>query len=91
MKTTFDLPDELVREMKLRAILEGKKLKDVATEVVRRGLGNPASIAPAPGNRVKLPLIECARPAPGEELDSDQIAEVLSGQEADWSHEVARR
>ena len=38
MKTTLDLPESLVREMKLRAAQEGRKLKDVAAEVFQRGL-----------------------------------------------------
>jgi len=38
MKTTLDLPESLVREMKLRAAQEGRKLKDVAAEVFHRGL-----------------------------------------------------
>lgn len=56
MKTTIDLPEELVREMKLRAAREGRKLRDVAAEVFRLGLAAPA---PVPGvrHRVKLPII----------------------------------
>lgn len=41
MKTTIDLPPELVREMKLRAVHEGRKLKDVAAELLRHGLDRP--------------------------------------------------
>lgn len=40
MKTTFDLPEDLVQEMKLRAVRERRKLKDVATEAFRRGLSS---------------------------------------------------
>lgn len=32
MKITFDLPPELVREVKLRAVHEGWELKDVAAD-----------------------------------------------------------
>ncbi len=42
MKTTLDLPDELVREMKLRALMQGRTLRDLATEFLRQGLGLPA-------------------------------------------------
>ena len=45
MKTTMDLPEDLIREMKFRAVREGRKLHDVAEEVLRRGLAaqsNPA-------------------------------------------------
>lgn len=41
MKTTLDLPESLVREMKTRAAQEGRKLKDVATEVFTAGLRAP--------------------------------------------------
>lgn len=47
MKTTFDLPEDLVQEMKLRAVRERRKLKDVATEVFRRGL-NPDQVESEP-------------------------------------------
>ena len=36
MKMTIDLPEHLVREMKLRAIHEGRKLKDIAAEVLEK-------------------------------------------------------
>ena len=42
MKTTLDLPDDLVKEIKLRAVHEGKKLKDAMAELLRRGLSMPA-------------------------------------------------
>lgn len=38
VKTTIDLPSALVRDMKLRAVREGRKLKDVAAELLRRGM-----------------------------------------------------
>lgn len=91
MKTTLDLPEDLVRRMKMRAVREGRKLKDVASEVVRRGLAAPSNGEAATGTRVQLPLIECDSPAPGTELDPEQIADVLTSQEADWSDEVAGR
>jgi hypothetical protein len=36
--TTIDLPPELVKEMKLRAVTEGRKLKDIAGEIFQKGL-----------------------------------------------------
>jgi hypothetical protein len=38
MKTTLDLPDDLVKEVKLRAIHEGRKLKDAVADLLRKGL-----------------------------------------------------
>lgn len=90
MKTTLDLPADLVREMKLRAAQEGRKLRDVATEVFRRGLSQPGPQAgEALRHRVKLPLIECR--AAATELTAEQVAEVLLKQETEWSHEAAGR
>ena len=53
MKTTLDLPPERVREMKLKAAREGRKLKDVATEIFHRGM-RPDPEPPSP-----RPLSEC--------------------------------
>ena len=49
MKTTLDLPDELMREVKIRAVHERKKLKDTIAELLRSGLS--ANKAP----RIKIP------------------------------------
>lgn len=89
MKTTLDLPAELVREMKMRAAQEGRKLREVAAEIFRRGLALPAVQGEALGRRVKLPLIECPKAA--AELTADQVAAVLLKQEAQWSDDAAGR
>ena len=39
MKLTIDLPEEIVLELKLRAILQGRTIKDLAAEVLRESLG----------------------------------------------------
>jgi len=38
LKTTLDLPDDLMREVKIRAVHEHKKLKDAIAEFIRRGM-----------------------------------------------------
>ena len=38
MKTTLDLPDGLMREVKIRAMHEQKKLKDAIAEFIRKGM-----------------------------------------------------
>jgi hypothetical protein len=43
VKTTLDLPPDLVREIKLMAVNEGRKLKDVISDLLRKGLGHSAS------------------------------------------------
>ena len=51
MKTTLDLPDGLMREVKIRAIHEHKKLKDAIAEFIRKGMAagkNRPAKAPKP-------------------------------------------
>ena len=41
MKTTLELPDDVMRQVKIRAVHEGRKLKDLMAELIRRGLRSP--------------------------------------------------
>ena len=92
MKTTVDLPDALVKEIKLRAVHDGQKLKDAIAELLRKGLEAPSS-PPAdddgPGFTIdpetRLPLIPYGRRGrPSEELTPDRMKEILLQQEVDW-------
>jgi hypothetical protein len=38
MKTTLDLPDDLMRKVKIRAVHEHKKLKDAIAELIKKGM-----------------------------------------------------
>lgn len=54
MKTTLDLPDDLVREIKIRAVHERKKLKDAIAEYLRKGLAAGKAGPPKIPKPVKL-------------------------------------
>lgn len=41
MKTTLELPSELVRAVKVRAAHSNRKLKDLVAELIERGLAAP--------------------------------------------------
>lgn len=91
MKTTLDLPPELVKQLKLRAVHEGRKLKDSVADVLRAGLKAKSNGTPThktvirKDKRTGLPVIQCQHPAPqGQEMTAERIAEVLSEQEAEW-------
>jgi plasmid stability protein len=83
MKTTLDLPDDLVRAVKIRAAEENRKLRDVTAELLRRGLAQPRGVASPAHRRLRLPLVECAHEArPDEEMTPERVAEVLLAEEA---------
>ncbi len=87
MKTTIDLPDDLVRELKIRAVREDRKLKDLVAELLRAGLqvepGGEGQVSP---RRMRFPLIEGTHPAkPEDEITPERLAEILLEQEADWA------
>ncbi|HEX5140508.1 MAG TPA: antitoxin [Dehalococcoidia bacterium] len=91
MKTTLELPDDLMREIKVRAAREDRRLKDVVTELLRKGLAAQEMAANKPVHRVKLPIITGGHPAaPGEELTPERIHEILLQQEVDAFFEASQ-
>jgi hypothetical protein len=77
MKTTIDLPEDLVREMKFRAVREGRKLREVAVDVFRRGLAAPASPRePLGRHRVELPIIPAPAGTQPFELSGERLLEL---------------
>jgi hypothetical protein len=76
--------------MKLWAAGEGRKLRDVATEIFRRGLVQRGRPGVKIRNRVKLPLIEWnPSRTKAKEMTSEKLADVLLRQEAAWCNETA--
>ncbi len=94
MKTTLDLPDALVKQVKLRALHDGRKLKDAVADLLRKGLAaDEEADAPAPviskDKKTGLPLIECKHAASKQEaLTPQRVADILLAQEAGWHHGV---
>jgi hypothetical protein len=81
MKTTLDLPDDLVREIKLKAVREDRKLKDLVEDLLRTALAGAK--VPEIRNRVQLPLIYSTRQARPDEDSPERIAEILLQEEVD--------
>ena len=98
MKTTLDLPEGLVKQVKLRAVREGRKLKDAVADLLRKGLAVAADIdldtkepVITRDKKTGLPLIECEQTAvPEEEMTPDRVADILLAQEAEWHHAAGR-
>lgn len=81
MKTTLELPDELIREAKLRAVAQGRALKDLIAEFIRQGLGMMPPVpldADALGGMVQLgqtglPVIRCRADAPATRASLQEL------------------
>lgn len=86
MRTTLNLPDDLMRAVKVRAAQNNSKLQDMIAALLRKGLELESHVPR--GSRVKLPLIQCVHsPQPGQELTPERVAALLLEQEA---HESLR-
>ena len=66
MRTTLDLPDDLFRQVKAKAALDGATLKDLLTRYVEGGLRQSAQPASQSRQRSSLPVIKARgkRPIP---------------------------
>lgn len=57
MRTTIDLPDELLRRAKAAAAIRGVKLKDFVAALLERGLANEGeNTEPAMGQQRPVPV-----------------------------------
>ncbi len=76
MKMTVDLPNDLVREIKLRAVHEGRKLKEVVADLLRLGLKQGASFHQSPfpqRGKIALPLFACFHNAPASRMSIETL------------------
>ncbi len=76
MRTTLDLPDELFRQVKAKAALEGVALKNLLTRYVESGLRQPPSPPGSSRERSKLPIIKARGKAIIPNLSSELQAKL---------------
>jgi hypothetical protein len=90
MEVSLDLPDDLLKEVKGRAVKENRKLSEVVAELLRKRLA--ASEAEQAGldrswlkkdRTTGLPLIECRRAAT-REISPGRAAQILVKQDIKW-------
>lgn len=82
MRTTLDLPDDLLRRVKARAALEGMKMKDLVALYLQHGLTQTAPPGVAGRERSRLPTRTLAgTPLPA--LTNAEIEELLSAEDAE--------
>jgi plasmid stability protein len=85
MKTTLDLPDDLMRAVELRAAHVGRNLNDLVAELLTAGLSPEVEII-SPERRVvsrNLPLIKVrpARPANTQKLTTQEWCDWIKDQD----------
>ena len=76
MKTTIELPDDLVRMLKVRAVHEERTLKDLITEILQDGVD--AGHEEPQARRARFPLLPESKLAqPGRYLTPGRVHELL--------------
>lgn len=91
MKTTLDLPDELVHAVKLRAVTQRRTVKDLVADYLRQGLGMaPPALAGthAKGSRVMidmqgLPVVQCRAGASATRMDAGVLMQLEQAAQAE--------
>lgn len=92
MTMIIDFPDDLVRELELRARDRGQDLPQAVTELLRIALRRSGSDEPAAPTAFKidektgLPYIECEYAA--TDMTPQRVAEILLDQEVAWHNEA---
>lgn len=82
MRITIDLPDELLRQAKAKAALDGMKLKDLIARFVEQGLkGTPTLNAPVRRRRSELPVSRAATGRCIPSLSNREIQRILDEEE----------
>jgi plasmid stability protein len=91
MKTTLDLPDELIRQVKLRAVVQRRTVKDLVAEFLRQGLGmaSPEQAAPLAADSMVqidpsgLPVIKCRPHAPASRMSAKKLLRLEQAAQAE--------
>ncbi len=82
MKTTLDLPDDLVQQIKIRAVQERKPLKRFVADLLVKGLESPPATASAgaeplpPGleiNERGFPVFRCVLNSPASKMTVEEL------------------
>jgi hypothetical protein len=81
MRTTLDLPDPLMREVKARAALEGVKLKDYFAKIVQAALQRPVGL-PAATQRSPAPVFHRSDAKPIASMNNAQLNALMDAEDA---------
>ncbi|MGA2569109.1 MAG: hypothetical protein ABSF23_01195 [Terracidiphilus sp.] len=74
MRTTVDIPDEMYLDLKIKAVREGKPVRQIVLRGIRRELEGAEE---RPVRKLQLPLIRSTRPGTLE-LTNEQIDDLTA-------------
>jgi hypothetical protein len=84
MRTTIDLPDELLRQAKSHAALQGMTLKDLVTACLRQGLEKGLTLPTSDRQRRSaFPTIQRSPRQPIAALSNRELHKILQDEEVD--------
>jgi hypothetical protein len=87
MRTTLDIPDDLLKRAKIVAVERGATLRELVTDALRRELEG----SPPPRRRLTKPPIRLAADSPLRSMSTEQIKEIEAEDEANALRAVYRR
>ena len=82
MRTTLDLPDPLMRELKARAAMEGIKLKDYFARMVEAALQR-SSLGASDAQRSPVPVFKRKGAKPMPAMTNAELNTALETQDTD--------
>ena len=82
MRTTLELPDDLLRQAKIAAVRRGSTLRDLMAQALRREL----SASDASPRVATLPVIRLAADAPLLTMTMDDLRAALDHAQAEDDH-----
>ena len=89
MKTTVDLPSDLLREIKLRAVNEGRKLREVISDLLRFGLmqgSAPTEVSVPQKGKITLPLFPCSSNSPASRMSVEALISLEQAAQEEGDH-----
>jgi hypothetical protein len=90
MRTTVDLPEATLRELKARAALDGVPMKDLVRSYVEKGLAQGPLQRTAVG-RSPLPTIVANKPLPLKRPSNAGLMALLDAEDTARAAKLARR
>ena len=81
MRTTLDLPDPLMRELKARAAMEGVKLKDYFAKMVEAALQR-STLGSTEPRRSPVPVFRRKGAKPMPDMTNAELNTLLDAQDA---------